>query len=133
MTIVKQYGATNLADIGTKALGGPRFAELRKELGRLPLDSEAKRATAEKAQVGMVSAASGGAVAGGGVDSALAGLMVLLSLIGKAAANRECDSDYSLVKTGEQQIVSVSGFVSMGTQRFAMALGMVLAIGTCIE
>ena len=124
LVVVKQDGATNLADIGTKSLAGPRFAQLRDAIGRVALDVEAKRAIEQKASVGMVTAAGGKMVE----SSALAALAVFLSMIKQAAANpEECDTDFS-GKLVQYKVVDTTGFDVSG-KALLMMMAVIFLIG----
>ena len=125
LVVIKQAGESNLADIGTKSLAGPRFTLLRGMIGRVPLDLEARRATEEKASVGMVTAAGGKKVE----SSALAALAVLMSLIEQTNAKEECDYDYSgnLVRY-ETKVVATTGF-DVGGKALMITMAVIFLLG----
>ena len=54
--MVKQDGETNIADIGTKSLAGPRFKWLRDQLGRVKVRDTSAVPEAKAERVNLVTA-----------------------------------------------------------------------------
>ena len=108
LAVVKQDGATNIADIGTKVLATSRFTELRRDLGREHFESDENAKESKAMTVGCISDAKESKVmtvgrisAGSGLEHKLGAMLIaILGCLDKVRAQGECDGGMACVVGG---------------------------------
>ena len=144
IVVFKQDGETNISDIGTKNLAGPRFKWMREQIGRVLLGDTSKIEEAKAVRVNMITGSKGSKGSSDMMQKIGCALVVLMDCMTRATAaavDGECDSRLDSEASSELAtfsilfiiavIIFVAGFLLGKTS--APAVVVVKSLGTQAE